>query len=44
MSAPIPLMTGTVVPHSPRVLTFEGNPAWNVQADGGSNISPALTD
>ena len=44
VSAPVPLMTGTVPSQSPTILAFEGNPASYVQANGRSNMSSVLID
>ena len=40
-SKQIPLTTGAVASHNSKILTFEGNPASYVQADGSGSMSSA---
>ena len=42
-SVHVPLMTGTVLPHNPRIPASRGNPASYVQANGSNNMSYALS-
>ena len=44
VSAPVPLMTRTVLSQNPGILASEGNPASHVRADGNGNKSAVLTD
>ena len=44
MSAPVPLMTRTVLSRNPGILAFGGNPASYVQDDGKNNRSSVLLD
>ena len=43
MSVHVPLMTGTMLSHNPRIPTFEGNPASYVEADGSNNMSSVMS-
>ena len=42
MSAPIPLITGTVPAQNPRIYASVGNPVSYVQVDGNRSMSSAL--
>ena len=44
MSAPVPLITGTVLSYNSGILSSEGNPVSHVRADGNENMSAVLTD
>ena len=44
MSAPVPLMTGTVLSRNPEILVSKGNPASYGKANDKDNRSSALAD
>ena len=42
-SAPVPLMAGNAPSQNPGILSFKGNPASHVRADGNGNMLAVLT-